>query len=285
MGGIGNQIFQYCFARSIANKFNAELKIDISSYENYSYTSNFELKELIPNLQFTDHKIMSEGLGVYYLNEDSINSLGELKYIPEDCRVIVISGYWQKEEFLDQSVVLEFYNYMKMRFSEKFNGYLNENPDYVKSIAVHVRRRDYAHMGLCKEEYYIGCIESLVASEPKAKIYLFSDEPNYSISFLTKYFPDRICLIKAESDFTELYFLTQCQNIIISNSTYSWWGAYFNERTKKNIIRPSPWILQDLNLDPCPKRWVKINNSVCNQIIDPESIRSCYEQVINSSLK
>ena len=44
-----------------------------------------------------------------------------------------------------------------------------------------------------------------------------------------------------DEDYNELYLISLCKNIIISNSTFGWWGAYLNNRTDSTIIVPSIW--------------------------------------------
>ena len=58
--------------------------------------------------------------------------------------------------------------------------------------------------------------------------------------------------------------ISLCQNNIISNSTFSWWGAYFNENKEKIICYPSLWFRPDINNsteDLFPEYWIKINNN------------------------
>lgn len=50
--------------------------------------------------------------------------------------------------------------------------------------------------------------------------------------------------------------MINCQHFIISNSSYSWWGAWLGEKHDSIIISPINWILNS-NLTPAPKRWLK----------------------------
>ena len=72
------------------------------------------------------------------------------------------------------------------------------------------------------------------------------------------HFPDR------ESPVTDLYLQSLCTHNIISNSSYSWWGAWLNQNPQKIVIVPKTWFgiqMRDYNLaDLIPEEWIKIEN-------------------------
>ncbi|MGD1060835.1 MAG: alpha-1,2-fucosyltransferase, partial [Methanomassiliicoccales archaeon] len=52
-----------------------------------------------------------------------------------------------------------------------------------------------------------------------------------------------------------------CENNIISNSTFSWWGAYLNKNPDKAVVAPARWLKEGSGLeekDTVPSSWVRV---------------------------
>ena len=66
------------------------------------------------------------------------------------------------------------------------------------------------------------------------------------------------------SDWEEMLAMSLCQHNIIANSSFSWWGAYFNENKEKIVCYPSLWFGKALSYhnikDLHPTKWSKIYN-------------------------
>lgn len=124
---------------------------------------------------------------------------------------------------------------------------------------IHVRRGDYlnnpAYINL-NMDYYFKAINVV-----KSKKYLiFSDD----IEWCKKNFKGDKFLFSNETnpvnDLTDM--AKRCENMIISNSSFSWWGAYLNKNPNKIIVAPQKWFgpkLSDHNTkDLLPNSWVQI---------------------------
>ena len=62
-------------------------------------------------------------------------------------------------------------------------------------------------------------------------------------------------------DWKQMLLMSVCDHTIIANSTFSWWGAYFNQNPGKIVCYPNTWFgpaLKHDTRDLFPADWVKI---------------------------
>jgi len=132
--------------------------------------------------------------------------------------------------------------------------------DFSDHVSVHVRRGDYLHLkdyhtnlGM---DYYKKAIEAV---GEHSKFLVFSDDLGWCKENLT--FLKNVEYSPCDEDYEDLILMSTCKHNIIANSTFSWWGAYFNERKEKMVIFPRDWFgpkkrhqrsLEDI----VPSEWV-----------------------------
>jgi hypothetical protein len=64
------------------------------------------------------------------------------------------------------------------------------------------------------------------------------------------------------TDWEDLLYMSLCRYNIIANSTYSWWGAYFNTYPDKEVCYPKKWFHKPEKDTRylCPNTWHGIEN-------------------------
>jgi hypothetical protein len=64
------------------------------------------------------------------------------------------------------------------------------------------------------------------------------------------------------ADWQQMLLMSVCDHNIIANSTFSWWGAYFNANPRKVVCYPSVWFGPGASHDTrdlCPESWATID--------------------------
>jgi GT2 family glycosyltransferase len=277
-GGIGNQLFQQAFAISLSRRLGYSLRTDLSFYANDPYGNKSVAHRLFPEISETSISALT-GSGHYMLDESSVKSLAEVAAFPADAKTVVLNGYWQGEQYFDRTSIEGIYSPL-CAYGEK-----NAAPDLIRrlqsstnSLALHIRRGDYAHMGLCKPSYYIAALEFLKKRYADSTVYLFSDEPNFSKHLLTSAGYGFEC-INGKDALVDLYLMSLCKHFVISNSTFSWWAAYFGEPQQGLVICPKEWVTIDSSRSPCPARWIHVEDAVTAFSVDAAETSSLLDSI------
>lgn len=234
-GGLGNQLFQYAAAETIANLTERQFylysldtpKTD-HSQEEYFNTIFKDFKSLYaqPNDSYTN---AYEDIQHCYIDWNS-------KLNPENKNVMLF-GYFQNWKYIPES----FCN--RLTFNKDI---LRKFPIHKRAAFIHIRGGDYKNnwlhdVGL--DSYY----ERAIKQFPKGThFYIFTNDIEYakSKSFLSSISYSFVF----ENEVDSLYLMSQCGiGGICANSSYSWWGAYLNPNRK--IIMPSKWYTNSIYTD------------------------------------
>ena len=173
---------------------------------------------------------------------------------------IILSGYFQSEKFFEKDFVKELFavdNNSKSIIEERYGNLFKQ-----EIISIHVRRGDYVNrplrQPLCEMPYFRKAIKYF---GKERQFLVISDD----IEWCKKKFKGKnFHFTQNEPPIIDLYIQTFCSHNIISNSSFSWWGAWLNNNHDKIIIAPKKWFgiqMKNYNLkDLIPQDWVRINN-------------------------
>lgn len=173
-----------------------------------------------------------------------------------------IDGFFQSELYFKhiENDIKNLFVFNK-NIQEQSNLILKEKKK-AKLVSVHVRRSDYLGLqhqyNLLDIKYYQQSINMF--DDDIYQYLIFSDDINSCKEIFGE--NELIDYIEGNNQYVDLCLMTQCDHNIISNSTFSWWGAYLNKNKNKKVIAPSIWFnpnRKDLNTkDMIPKDWIKI---------------------------
>jgi hypothetical protein len=141
-------------------------------------------------------------------------------------------------------------------------------------VSLHFRLGDYvskqSHHPIMSIKYYVGALTRIIdeiGTETFRVIY-FGEKDDEStikvcIQILEKKFP-YLEFVKADldEDWEQMLLMSLCDHNVIANSSFSWWGAYFNKNPNKIVCYPTIWFgpaMRNHNTkDLCPPSWVRI---------------------------
>jgi hypothetical protein len=283
IGGLGNQLFQIFATISLGIDLNEEFIFPYSevvgnrkTYWNtfFQYIKMNTIKNL-PNIDI-----------IYKEKEFKYKSLQKKikKYNENSNTKICINGYFQSykyfinnyEKIINLIRLNDSINNLKLKINNKYN--------FVNTISLHFRLGDYKNLEgfhpVTKIDYYSDSIKWIIDKTNKNDYTILyfceSDDINIvndNINKLKNIFGSinfiRFCDNSYNpynhvnyEDYEEMLAMSLCTHNIIANSTFSWWGAYFNKNVSKIVTYPSIWFGPNLShndtTDLFPSEWVKI---------------------------
>ena len=155
------------------------------------------------------------------------------------------------------------------------NLQLKENPAWLiqlesesltPPIVVHIRRGDYVairELGILSELYYGPSISFLANQFPASPIWIFSDDFEGIAEYIPNQVMQRCRLINFEpaNSAANLMAMRLGFAYVISNSTYSWWGAFLSVTESPTVVCPKNWFATKPNaLDLIPPGWIEWEN-------------------------
>jgi len=238
LGGLGNCLFQIANGMSLSldNGVNVYFSLKTSSNRKNYYDSIFRN---LPRIEEPKGRVLKEKYFTYH----------KIKYY----HGIKLYGYYQSEKYFINhkehiiNYLKEYMHEIKTDLDEYFKIINNEH-----TISLHVRRTDY----LKKKKYhynqndcyYRNAVDRLIEKlninyetfKIKYTLVIFSDDIEWCRTW--KFLIDYNChYVDKNNDVFELYAMSLCKHNIITNSSFSWWGAYLNNYMDKIVIAPSIW--------------------------------------------
>jgi hypothetical protein len=128
------------------------------------------------------------------------------------------------------------------------------------AIAISVRRGDFVdnpnYAQLPPRYYLLGLLEG-IPDWQSHNVILFSDDLEYCKVHFSGL--PSVWFAKG-TDIEQLALMTMCRHFVISNSTFSWWGAWLGEQPGSIVIRPpknfaGPLAAANSEADYWPTRW------------------------------
>lgn len=258
VGRIGNNLFQIAAAMSLAKRHKAKVVAIPDPYYRLPFPD--EGKSLYVYLKpyqkafFRNIEISRNFPDSFVKYDEPSFCYNELPFADK----IYLFGYFQSEKYFDIPYIRKTFSISPQNRSslmDKFGNLLNLNP-----VSINVRRGDYLlqtdYHPVCSIEYYQKCID-LIGRE-RCFIVTSDDVAWCKENFKGKNFH----VIEEITPLENLYLQSLCHGHIISNSTFSWWGAWLNPNMGKKVFAPRKWFGKRLShhetKDLFPQNWIVV---------------------------
>lgn len=287
--GLGNQMFQYAFARMLQLKRNENVYLDIRFINNEDRIARGETSRYLEendhrsyclehfriSLPVADERILTGwdyinsqnswkkalfklsqyGMWIWQYRDEQKWKRSRFKITDCLCFPVYFQGYYFDLKYYDDIKPIlqkEFRLKEPMCLPRKIWRILL----YEETVSIHIRRGDFTRLSqdISRQSYYSRAIKKLNGLVKKPIFLVFSDDiewvkENIDIDGQKIYISDM-----GFADYEEFTIMKHCKHNITANSTFSYWAAYLNSNTDKIVIYPKRWEKQDI----IPNGWIGI---------------------------
>jgi hypothetical protein len=285
--GLGNQLFKYALYYFLENESKVALDLGplfehdvlknqqvlVDTLFNFNVRKIFVCKEITINnyifriislinsrlVRYLDWQIITSNNRVYEYYKASKN-----KKLFQHSNSIV--GYWMRENYLidnregfikDFKITPSFEKFVELQYHDYLS--LVRSND---SLTIHVRGGDFKPNLTVADNYYAISLKHSPIANAKVHV-IITDDVKYSMK-LARSLGLKDVKILSNSQSVDFFLLAQARNLIIANSTFSWWGAYLNTNASV-IISPKRWTRSGANKDEkkykpiIPNHWIEVD--------------------------
>jgi hypothetical protein len=226
-GKLGNNMFAIANGLLLSKKLNTELTL--------SKTSTAGHYGIIPvDLSIFKHKFTQ----IDNINLKNTYNEPTLHYteiaIQDDTVVSGVFGSWKYFDDIREEICSKYFTP-----SDEIVNKLSKYNVSSNSLGISIRRGDFLMLQhnhcVLSLSYYQEAINTHFQDNIDS-IYVFSDD----IEWCKTIFGDSVNYVE-DTVGTQLFLMTKMKHLVLSNSTFAWWGAYLNQNNGI-IITPDPWL-------------------------------------------
>ena len=192
----------------------------------------------------------------YYFHQNVLNdSAGLNLYI----------GGWHHHKYFSEIEDLIRKTYVFPNFRDRRNRKLRIQSQDQRAVAIHIRRGDYMDQvnyemygKVCDAEYYIKAMTQVEEEILNPIYYIFSNDMEWSRGLMRGRKAIYVDWNKGNNSWADMALMSEFKNIIIANSTFSWWAAYLGD-TEKYVLCPSYFVYGDKSSDIFLPAWKRVS--------------------------
>lgn len=258
-GGLASQMLFFAVGYAAAQKAGLPLYLDITWFKKDSQDlkgiqkREFNLFNAFPSIrdEYSDRLITRKDISPLFMRifSDSYDERDYTDYCPEAFtgRSMYLDGYYGDIRYIahEQANLRRLMRYGQPLTDEE-KGILDDIRS-TNSCAVHIRRGDFCGTihEVCTEQYYTKAIGRILALQPDATFYIFTNDEAWSEALLQRLpYETKYVVLKGRSEsnpITDMQLMQECKHAIISNSGFSMLPAFLTYSEEKIVIMPEFW--------------------------------------------
>ena len=262
VGGLGNQLFAAAAALVAERQTGRPIAFDVSFFDRVGPDREYELGAF-PRLRtvpttttafsgrqrYVDaacRRLRITQPGLYREHAFQPSVPGFDPRWPVGKHVNRVKGYFQSWKYFEDA-----FDVTREAFT------LEKRPDLLvevertvgeRFIAAHVRRGDYmtqearTRFGLPSDDYLLqglAVLRSMLGAD--MPVVLFTDSPEHVPPPIQEASSLTIGPDAARRPVDDLLTMAAGSGVLLSNSSFSWWGAFLGQRSDRPVIAPRPW--------------------------------------------
>ena len=268
-GGLGNQMFQYAFARTLQTRGN-QVYMHWHPHHSKAEHNGFELDSVFQTQLSDTTPLVSQSplkhIQAWRLRKTSrTREVHELQFQPHffETQSGYLDGYWQTEQYFESIHDKICADFEFKPLTGPKNLALQKQLTQSEACSIHIRRGDYVGHpelgGICDKGYYNKALKEIDARHPHCPLIVFSDDIEFSKDLLQGRMLVNFCDWNRGSDsWMDMALICHCTHHIIANSSFSWWGAWLSHK-KGTVVAAKKWSRKYTQAqDECPKEWLRI---------------------------
>lgn len=276
-GGTGNQLFQYALYRNL-QEHGKDAFLDFQWFETID-KNYYRPNRLVYLKDYIRVSTNAQNKKVSYCDRSFISKcMRKIQHRKRTHYVEKQGGTYETEIFNLEQAYLEGYWQNERYFLEIREKLLREirfpHPNHIgfqyfcqiankeNAVSVHIRRGDYLkapeiYGEICTIDYYRKAMNVIEKNIPNAEYLIFSDDIMWAKANFKGnhfYFVEDV----GENEIYELELMRMCRGHVVANSSFSWWGAWLDEKENKVVVSPSKWNHCDKFNDTVCHDWIQI---------------------------
>lgn len=271
MGGLGNQLFQYAFAKEMEAQRGVPATLDLGWFSQPLRRSpsglilrEYELRGLDDSLVVTapQSSVRAEVAHAQWWvrRRLAVRRSGQFAGLSVETSPVYESrllGLEAGPDFWGYFASWRYFTTVADEVRSRVNAWCAQFEGAASLVAqartdepigIHIRRGDYVGLasvyGELRVDYYTAAIERLRRSGLKGPVWLFSDDPYDAMKVLGG-------AVSVDhtvgSDFplssaATLAVMSATRGLVMANSTFSWWGGFLGSTASRLVVTPETYL-------------------------------------------